>query len=249
MCPSGHVCSALEEYRNPIALEDTWTPADSRLREFPAEHEHLPTSWIRFYDGKQDRRAGQSQQWPHGAFTAGTGLLPYESDLEFSEHGGGRQPIPQFRHQGTVQEAAQIAGLMRRSSGDINRFNGSGGGKRRAKRSCVLRRINRFFRRVQRFTHRGVLGELIRAAGGLQGDLRFYRIPPNAAGAEGVGVAFQAGTPNWQGVLGDETNSGAGTLGLNGVRTSEATNVYPIASDRRADSETNIGSVDAYNGE
>lgn len=260
-----HLGSASHGHPNSIALVDTRKPMSARLGEYFTMPEHHFANWLELHGGRQNWKASESEQERHGDLTARRRLHPHEFPLEFDEYREGVQPEPLLAIQGMGEDAAQFAAPTWRSPSNSYEFSVSGGRKHRAKRSCVLRRINRFLQRLQRFTGRGIVGDLIKAAGGIQGQLQFYRIAPNPAGAEGVGVSFRAGTRNWSGfregesTLGTETpvwggvtrggtTLGAETTAWSGVPRGRATNNNPGAYGNPVDTE-NIGSVDNYNGE
>lgn len=266
VCAGRHLCSDWGGHHNRMAA----VPIDTKVWEFMPPPEYLLANWIRYYNERQGWKALQAEQRQHSDLAVRREFLPaHEFGLPFGEH------ELLFGHRGSHAGAEQGAGLMSRLPGNTYHFTAPGGGKRRAKRSCVLRRINRFLRRFQMITNRGLLGELIRAAGGLQGRLEFYRIRPNPAGAEGVGVGFRAGTANWMEAPRGETSLGAeiprgvgvttgggrvttggetvGTViaGENGVPGEETTNWRgnPSYDSYRAYTENGIGSADTYNGE
>lgn len=261
VCTHGNLCSNWNGYRNTMAEVNTWTPIHTRLWEFTPPAEYPFPNWIRYYREKQGWISLQSQPGHHSDLAARRELLPtYNFRFKFGE----KRNL--YGHQSVHENADEGVGLMWRSPESTHHFNGSSGRKRRAKRSCVLRRINRFLRRFHSITNTGPLGELIRAAGGLQGRLEFYRIRPNPTGVDGVGVAFRGGSANWMAAPRGETPLGADILGARGVTTDGRTegtvtsgwnvepdevaaNFNPRNNGLRGNSESNIARVEGYSWE
>lgn len=260
----GHSPSASREYPSSMALGDMWKPAGARLWQFFAPPEQHFAHFLGFHHGRPDRTSSETLYgWP-GDLTERRQIQPHNFELQFGEYGERAPPQPLFENVGMVADQEGARPIWR-SPRNSYHSNGSGGRKHRAKRSCVLRRINRFLRRFQMITGRGIIGDLIRAAGGIQGNLQIYRIAPNTAGAQGLGVLFRAGTPNWRGFTGGDTSlvaespgragvtrrqgtDGADRTGWNEVASGAATNTNPSRYGNAVDAE-NIGSVDDYNGE
>lgn len=192
VCAGGYPCLYWGGYCDAMSVIVARTPIDMRVREFAPPPEHLLANWIKFHQERQGWTARESQQGHLGDLADRQELPTYEFGFSLCEH------EPAFGHLGINEGAEHGAGLMPTAPGNTYRFSRSDRGKRRAKRSCPLRKINRFFRRIQRITNRGLLGDIIKAAGGLQSNLWLYRIPPNPARAEGIGVSFGAGTRNWR---------------------------------------------------
>lgn len=260
VCAGGHVCSDWGGHRNTMAGVDTRIAINTRIWEFTPPPEYVLANWIQFNEERKRWTARHIQQGHHRDLPARRELPPHESRLQFGEYG------PLTGHQTGHEGVQEEAGAMRRLPAKPYRISWSGGRKRRAKRSCVLRRIHRFLRRFRTITSRGLLGEVLRAAGGLQGNLLLYRIPASPAGAEGIGINFGARTRNWTPEPSGETNFGTEALsergllrgGITGgagnsrwsrVPGGEANNFNPSDDGLRGDSGSYIGSYDRYNGE
>lgn len=259
VCAGGHICSDWGGHHNTMAVVDTQIPMNTRIWEFTPPPEYILANFMQFNEERQRWTARHSQQGHRRDLPARMELPTHEFKLHFGEYG------PLVGHQTGHEGAQEEAGAMQRLPANTYRINWSDGRKHRTKRSCVLRRIHRFLQRFRTITGRGLLGEVIRAAGGLQGNLLLYRIPANPAGAEGVGINFRAGTRNWTPEPSGETRLGAETLSgrevlpggitggtghsrWNGVPGGETDNFSPSDDGLRGDSSSNIGSADRFYG-